>query len=46
MLELKQLVTHYYDRLKNTEKAFQMAGRTYDDNGKLVLKVVITNGGK
>lgn len=39
--DLTKLVTHRYDGLSSAPKAFDMAGKTKDDNGKLVLKVVI-----
>lgn len=39
--DLSRLITHRYKGLVNAEKAFQMAGRTKDDSGRLVLKVMI-----
>lgn len=39
--DFEKLVTHRFKGLENAEKAFQMAGRTKDDEGKLVLKVVL-----
>lgn len=39
--DLAKLVTHKFHGLENTEKAFAMAGKTKDDDGNLVLKVVI-----
>lgn len=36
-----KLITHRYKGLKDAQKAFDMAGRTIDDEGRLVLKVVI-----
>jgi L-iditol 2-dehydrogenase len=35
------MVTHKFKGLGEAKKAFQLAGRTVDDEGKLVLKVVI-----
>ena len=45
MLDLEKLVTHRYHGLDNAQKAFEMAGRTIDDEGRLVLKVVVEFGG-
>lgn len=42
---LRKLVTHRYQGLANVESAFQMAGRTIDGDGALVLKVVVELGG-
>lgn len=39
--DFSKLVTHKFQGLESAEKAFQMAGRTKDDSGKLVLKVVL-----
>ena len=39
--DLSKLVTHRYKGLQEASKAFEMAGRTKDEDGKLVLKVVI-----
>lgn len=39
--ELDKLVTHRYVGLGEASKAFEMAGKTKDENGKLVIKVVI-----
>lgn len=41
MPDLSKLVTHRYNGFDNVEKAFHMAGRTKDQDGDLVLKVVI-----
>ncbi|KAG9852768.1 sorbitol dehydrogenase-like protein, partial [Aureobasidium melanogenum] len=41
--DLSKLVTHKFKGLDNAEQAFGMAGRTKDDKGDLVLKVVIQN---
>ena len=40
-LELEKLVTHRFVGLENAQKAFKMAGNTTDDEGNLVLKVVV-----
>jgi len=39
--DFSKLVTHRYTGLENIDKAFQMAGKTKDESGNLVLKVVI-----
>ncbi|KAK3697290.1 hypothetical protein LTR37_017523 [Vermiconidia calcicola] len=39
--DLTKLVTHRYKGLEEAPKAFEMAGKTKDEDGKLVLKVVI-----
>lgn len=38
---LETLVTHRFRGLEKATEAFKMAGRTTDDDGKLVIKVVI-----
>jgi L-iditol 2-dehydrogenase len=38
---LDDMVTHKFKGLSAAKKAFELAGRTVDDDGKLVLKVVI-----
>lgn len=38
---LDDMVTHRFMGLEAAKKAFELAGRTVDDEGKLVLKVVI-----
>ncbi|CRK26049.1 hypothetical protein BN1723_003370 [Verticillium longisporum] len=38
---LDDMVTHRFKGLENASKAFELASRTFDDEGKLVLKVVI-----
>lgn len=40
-IDLTQLVTHRFKGLADAPKAFDMAGKTKDDKGELVLKVVI-----
>ena len=42
---LETLVTHRFRGLENATEAFTMAGRTTDDEGKLVIKVVIEMDG-
>ena len=39
--DLSKLVTHRYKGLANAPSAFEMAGKTKDEDGCLVLKVVI-----
>lgn len=39
--DFSKLVTHKYSGLGKAVEAFDMAGKTKDDQGKLVLKVVI-----
>ncbi|KAK5705048.1 hypothetical protein LTR97_002162 [Elasticomyces elasticus] len=39
--DFSKLVTHRYSGLQEASKAFDMAGKTKDADGKLVLKVVI-----
>lgn len=38
---LDDMVTHRFKGLENAKQAFELACRTVDDEGKLVLKVVI-----
>ena len=38
---ITKLVTHKFWGLEDAEKAFEMAGKTTDKDGKLILKVVI-----
>ena len=40
-IDLTKLVTHRFKGFQEAPKAFEMAGKTKDENGKLVLKVVI-----
>lgn len=42
--DLRKLCTHHYKGLENVGRAFEMAARTHDDNGNLVLKVIIKMG--
>lgn len=39
--DFSKLITHRYQGLEDAPKAFEMAGKTKDAEGKLVLKVVI-----
>jgi L-iditol 2-dehydrogenase len=39
--DFSKLVTHRFSGLKNVEEAFKMAGRTKDEGGGLVLKVMV-----
>ncbi|KAI9839531.1 MAG: hypothetical protein M1819_002157 [Sarea resinae] len=43
-LDLEKLVTHRYKGLENAPEAFEMAGKTVDAQGNLVLKVVLEMG--
>lgn len=43
--DFSKLVTHRYQGLGSASKAFEMAGKTKDEEGKLVLKVVIDSLG-
>ncbi|KAJ4297654.1 hypothetical protein N0V90_005548 [Kalmusia sp. IMI 367209] len=43
--DFSKLVTHRYTGLESAEEAFEMAGKTKDDKGNLVIKVVIETGG-
>lgn len=42
--DLGVLVTHTFSGLESVESAFQMASKTLDDNGNLVVKVMVTEG--
>ncbi|OCK80091.1 sorbitol dehydrogenase-like protein [Lepidopterella palustris CBS 459.81] len=42
--DFSKLVTHRYKGLEAAESAFEMAGKTKDDSGNLVIKVVIETG--
>ncbi len=42
--DLKRLVTHRFLGLHHVEGAFEMAARTEDEDGNLVLKVVVASG--
>lgn len=39
--DFSKLVTHRVEGLRNVEQAFQMAGKTKDETGGLVLKVMV-----
>lgn len=39
--DLSKLVTHRYNGFEDVPDAFAMAGRVKDDEGNLVLKVVV-----
>ncbi|KAK0948069.1 hypothetical protein LTR29_000593 [Friedmanniomyces endolithicus] len=39
--DLSKLVTHRFSGLEEASKAFEMAGKTKDTDGKLVIKVVV-----
>ncbi|KAL9089124.1 MAG: hypothetical protein Q9165_005937 [Trypethelium subeluteriae] len=42
--DFAKLVTHRYRGLEGAENAFEMAGKTKDENGQLVLKVFVELG--
>ncbi|KAE8848352.1 hypothetical protein PTNB85_02195 [Pyrenophora teres f. teres] len=42
--DFAKLVTHTYKGLESAEEAFEMAGKTKDESGKLVIKVVLETG--
>jgi L-iditol 2-dehydrogenase len=42
--DFSRLVTHRYKGLESAEEAFEMAGKTKDDRGNLVIKVVLETG--
>lgn len=43
MPDQRRLVTHSFEGLSTVPEAFSMAGRTSDDTGALVVKVVVQN---
>jgi len=42
--DFSKLVTHRYQNLENAKEAFDMAAKTKDDKGNLVIKVVLEVG--
>lgn len=42
--DLHVLVTHTFSGLASVESAFELAGRTHDEDGNLVLKVMVVEG--
>lgn len=44
--DLEKLVTHRFKGLDVVEEAFEMAARTVDAEGKLVIKVIVETGGE
>jgi L-iditol 2-dehydrogenase len=42
--DFSKLVTHRYKGLDAAEEAFEMAAKTKDDKGNLVIKVVLETG--
>lgn len=42
--QFSKLVTHRYKGLEACDEAFEMAGKTKDDSGNLVIKVVLETG--
>ncbi|CAD6564936.1 MAG: hypothetical protein ASARMPREDX12_004511 [Alectoria sarmentosa] len=43
--DLGKLVTHRFSGLDNVERAFEMAAKTMDEDGNLVLKVIVQSCG-
>jgi L-iditol 2-dehydrogenase len=43
--DFSKLVTHRFSGLEKAEEAFDMAGKTKDDEGNLVIKVLLEMGG-
>jgi L-iditol 2-dehydrogenase len=43
--DLSKLITHRFTGLHEAVKAFDMAGKTKDESGNLVLKVIIDSSG-
>lgn len=41
--DLRKLITHSFEGLRSVPDAFATAGRTVDDDQKLVIKVVVQN---
>lgn len=39
--DVKSMITHVFDGLENIPSAFEMAGKTRDADGNLVIKTVI-----
>ena len=42
--DLSQIITHRYYGLAQVEHAFEMAGKTHDQEGNIVLKVLVEAG--
>ena len=42
--DLTKLITHRFHGLESITEAFEMAGKGIDEQGNLVLKVLINNG--
>ena len=42
--DFSKIVTHRFKGLESAVKAFEMAGKTKDEGGKLVIKVVLETG--
>lgn len=43
--DLEKLVTHWFSALDAVQRAFELAGKTKDEDDHLVLKVVVELGG-
>jgi L-iditol 2-dehydrogenase len=44
--DFSKLITHRFPSLEEADRAFAMAGRTKDDEGRLVLKVVVDSASR
>lgn len=42
--DVRKLITHRFQGLEQSLEAFDMAAKTCDDKGNLVIKVVVENG--
>lgn len=42
MPDFSKLITHRYEGLSSVEEAFQVAGKTKDSSGAVVLKAIVT----
>lgn len=43
--DFEKLITHRFQGLENVERAFEMAAKTVDEEGRLVIKVLVEMGG-
>lgn len=42
--DLARIITHRYHGLSEVKRAFEMAGETHDEEGNIVLKVLVEAG--
>ena len=42
--DLARIITHRYHGLSEVKRAFEMAGETHDQEGNIVLKVIVEAG--